>query len=173
MKKIFFILFLLSIVNFQKINAQQIVSDLGSYVYFADMVSDGLEQFEKVSKTLEFTKKTYKIYEEANEYLTQVKYIKNMLSDFQDISEIVNRIPKKISQVKNAKIRVELYEKFYRAFKKSEVLADVINVSLKGGDKEGIRGTDTERLKFLMKASDKVYKVRTQLESIESEIYFL
>ena len=173
MKKIFYTLSFLFVANFSKVSAQQVVADIGSYLYFADMVSDGLEQYDKVVKTLDIAKKTYKIYEEANKYLSQVKYIKNMLRDFQDISEIVSRIPKKISQVQNAKVRFELYEKFHRAFKKSEVLADVINASLKGGDKDGVKSTDTERLKFLMKASDKVYKVRTELESIEAEIYFI
>ena len=78
MKKVFFILSFLFVVNFSKVSAQQVVTDIGSYLYFADMVSDGLEQYDKVVKTLDVAKKTYKIYEEANKYLSQVKYIKNI-----------------------------------------------------------------------------------------------
>lgn len=171
MKKLNLIFILSALFAFTKINAQMpsVVTDLGSYTYYADMIVTGLEQFEKVSETLEIAKETQKMYKEVSNAVKSARVTTEVANNFKEIYNLSSGMPKIIANIQNKELRKTFGDKFEKIHKKCEILADLFNTTLR---KDGLQGDDTSRLQFIYQVYEKSEELKEGLTSLKAEIYF-
>ena len=147
-----------------------VVTDPGSYSYYADMVLTGLDQFEKAGETLKEYKKVYNMYTKVNNKLKNVKLITELGQNFVRTKELVASCPKVISSIDNKQIRRKFGDKFERIYKRSEALAEIFNMTIKEG---ALKGSDSDRMEILFNINEKLEETYLELKSLKAEIYFL
>lgn len=173
MKKIIILFSLVFLPKITPIYAQfgvSVVSDPGSYSYYADMILTGLDQFEKAGETLKETKKAYELYTKVNGKLKNIKLITELGQNFIRTKELIASCPKAISGINNKQIRKKFGDKFERIYKRSEALAEIFNLTVKEG---ALKGSDSDRMEILFNINEKLEETYLELKSLKSEIYFL
>lgn len=170
MRKFNFI-FILCAFIFSKANAQiaSVVTDLGSYSYYADMILTGLEQFEKVNETLKIAKETQKMYKEVSSAIKDAQATIEIGKNFKEIYELSSGMPKVIASIDSKELRKKFGDKFERIHKRCEILADLFNVTLRKG---ALQADDASRLNFIYQVYEKSEELKDELASLKSEIYF-
>lgn len=166
-----FLLVAFFVVSFCNIKAQipTVVTDVASYTYYADLILNGVEQFESISKMTKIAEEAREKVEKVSSYLRKSRMAIAVGNNFTNMYSEAKRTPTLISKVKVTALRVKYQERFVEIFEKADVLADIFAESLKS---KKLEGDDFQRLDFLTKMYEQSSDLLKSIRSLNADIYF-
>lgn len=166
-----FLLVAFFVASFCSIKAQipTVVTDVASYTYYADLILNGVEQFESISKMTKIAEEAREKVEKVSSYLRKSRMAIAVGNNFTNMYSEAKRTPTLISKVKVTALRVKYQERFVEIFEKADVLADIFAESLKS---KKLEGDDFQRLDFLTKMYEQSSDLLKSIRSLNADIYF-
>ena len=157
--------------SFCSVEAQipTVVTDVASYTYYADLILNGVEQFETISKMTKIAEEAREKVEKVSSYLRKSRMAIAVGNNFTNMYSEAKRTPTLISKVKVTALRVKYQERFVEIFEKADVLADIFAESLKS---KKLEGDDFQRLDFLTKMYEQSTDLLKSIRSLNADIYF-
>lgn len=146
-----------------------VVTDVASYTYYADLILNGVEQFETISKMTKIAEEAREKVEKVSSYLRKSRMAIAVGNNFTNMYSEAKRTPTLISKVKVTALRVKYQERFVEIFEKADVLADIFAESLKS---KKLEGDDFQRLDFLTKMYEQSTDLLKSIRSLNADIYF-
>lgn len=166
-----FLLVAFFVASFCSMKAQipTVVTDVASYTYYADLILNGVEQFESISKMTKIAEEAREKVEKVSSYLRKSRMAIAVGNNFTNMYSEAKRTPTLISKVKVTALRVKYQERFVEIFEKADVLADIFAESLKS---KKLEGDDFQRLDFLTKMYEQSSDLLKSIRSLNADIYF-
>ncbi len=167
--KVLLIVWVLLPICSVKAQLPSVVTDVVSYTYYADMIFNGIEQFESIAKQTEMAKKALEKVEKVNSYVKKSRMAIAVGDNFVKMYEEARTTPKLIAKVRITALQVKYKERFVAIYEKAEILADIFSESLKA---KKLEGDDFQRLDFLTKMYEQSEEVLKSMQSLNADIYF-
>lgn len=166
-----FLLVAFLITSFCSLRAQipTVVTDVASYTYYADLILNGVEQFESITKMTKIAEEARDKVEKVSSVLRKSRMAIAVGNNFTNMYNEAKRTPVLIGKIKVTALKVRYQERFVEIFEKADVLADIFAESLKS---KKLEGDDFQRLDFLTKMYEQSSDLLQSIRSLNADIYF-